>query len=133
MKKLCNEESAFDKIKKKSGVIAIIGAGFLGLLHILSHLIPAMLAISYVTKHEHEQEQIVIFGFDINSVLSHPIVQIAFIGFVFMSFYYIYKDHQHHKHERIIQHQLVEALAEIEQLKSKSNQCQYIEGWMHQP
>lgn len=106
-----DEESLSDKIKKKSGIIAIVGTGVLGLLHTASHLIPAIGAIGYMRGYAEPEEHhnvIKVLGYDINPILSHPIMQVAYVGFVFLGFYYIYKDHKHHKHERIARKQLYE-------------------------
>jgi len=109
---LSDEESIVEKIKKKSGIIAIIGTGVLGLLHIASHLIPALAVILYSVSGQTQPEQaynsISIFGIDIEPIISHPIMQVFYLIFVFLSFYYIHRDHKHHKHERIIKKQLHE-------------------------
>lgn len=128
----CNEESLLDKIKKRSSITAIIGTGILGLLHTASHLMPAIGVLGYTisehSKLEDNHQVIDIFGYDINQVLSHPIMQVAYVGFVFLGFYYIYKDHKHHKHERIVKKQLQKTrkLLELTQKELESYKLRFM-------
>ena len=118
----CNDESVSDKIKNKGSLIAIIGTGILGLLHTLSHLIPAIGAIGYMKGYSEPEDDVInIFGYNIEPILAHPIMQIAYVGFVFLGFYYIYRDHKHHEHEKEIRKKLYETQKELEKYKNKES------------
>ena len=117
-----DEESFSEKIKKRSGIAAIIGTGILGLLHISSHLIPAVGAIGYMKGYASSREEeiaIRLFGYNLNPVLSHPLMQIAYVAFIFLGFYYIYRDHKHHEHEKFLRYELYKAKRELEFYKNK--------------
>ena len=85
-----DEESFKDKAKKGAGIFSLIASGLLSILHTLSHIIPAigLLGLS--------------FGGDslFYNIVSNELMQLAYIPFVALSFWYMYRDHQHHKHER---------------------------------
>ena len=113
-----DEEGLGEKIKNKGSIIGIIGVGILGFIHVLSHVIPAIgaLGLSQIERHE---EIISVFGYNIAPILTNPIMQIAYLLFVPLSFYYIYRDHMHHRHEREVRRELGKAKKELELLKRK--------------
>jgi len=86
-----DEESFRDKARKGAGIFSLIASGLLSLLHTLSHIVPAVgvLGLSLGAKNS-------LFY----NVISSEYMQMAYIPFVALSFYYMYRDHEHHKHER---------------------------------
>src|SRR3990172_13411170 len=86
-----DEESFSEKVKKRAGIFSLIASGLLSILHTLSHIVPALGVIGFAMG-------------DGNSffykIVSSDYMQIAYFPFVILSFYYMYRDHQHHKHER---------------------------------
>ena len=105
-----DEETLKDKIKKRTGILTLIGTGILSILHVLSHIIPAVgvLGLSFISETSKTYQ-----------ILSSEYLQIAYVGFVVLSFWYIYRDHKHHEHERELRKQLSEAREELERLKKK--------------
>ena len=112
-----DEESLEGKIKNKGGIVGIIGIGILGFVHALSHVIPAIGAFGMSQIEEHE-EVISFLGYNIAPILTNPIMQIAYLAFVPLSFYWIYRDHKHHRHEREVRKELLKTKKELEELKS---------------
>jgi len=86
-----DEESFKDKAKKGAGVFTLIGSGLLSIIHTLSHIVPAIgvLGLSSGEKYPF-----------LYSIVSNEYMQLAYIPFVALSFYYMYRDHKHHKHEK---------------------------------
>ncbi|MDP3965923.1 MAG: hypothetical protein Q8Q04_00120 [archaeon] len=115
-----DEDSLKEKIKKKGSVIGMIGLGVLGAVHTLSHVIPAIGAVG-MSQLETHNEAIRVFGYDIEPIITHPAMQFAYLAFVPLSFYWIYRDHVHHKHEKEVRKELIEAKKEIELLKRDYN------------
>ena len=105
-----DEETFKEKTKRKAGFLALIGTGLLSILHILSHVLPAIgvLGLSFGEN----------YGL-IYRILSNEYMQIAYIFFVGLSFYYIYRDHKHHKHEKELRRRLEQTEEELRSLKEK--------------
>ena len=101
----CDDESFKEKVKSGAGVATLIGSGILSVLHILSHIIPAVgiLGLSFLSENS-------IFY----RIVSSEYMQIAYVGFVALSFYYIYRDHRHHKHEKELRRKISELERELE-------------------
>jgi hypothetical protein len=114
-----DEESIVEKIKNKSGIPAVIGLGVLNLLHTLSHIIPAIGALGISQMEAAHHEAIYVFNYDIGPIVSNPVMQIAYVTFVPLSFYYLYRDHKHHKHEKIIRKQLYETQKLLEETQKE--------------
>lgn len=114
----CKEDSFVENVKEKGGIAGIIGVGVLGFVHTLSHIIPAIGALGMSQLEHAHEEPLYFIGYNIEPILSHPVMQIAYLAFVPLSFYYIYKDHKHHKHEREVRNELKKAKEEIEHLKN---------------
>ncbi len=93
-----DEESIKDKIKSKGSVSAVIGLGVLNLVHTLSHIIPAIGALGISQMEAQHHEVIKLFDYDVSPIITNPLMQIAYVAFVPLSFYYLYRDHKHHKH-----------------------------------
>ncbi len=105
----CGEESFREKLRRKAGMASLIATGFLSLLHILSHVIPAFAVLGFS------------FGNQSSSfyrIISHEYMQIFYVLFVFLSFYYIYRDHKHHKHEKKLSQELVETKKKLRELEN---------------
>ena len=105
-----DEETFKEKTKRKAGFLALIGTGLLSILHILSHVLPAIgvLGLSFGEN----------YGF-IYRILSNEYMQIAYIFFVGLSFYYIYRDHKHHKHEKELRKRIEEMERLLEESRGK--------------
>ena len=116
-----DEKTLKEKIKDKSGLAGIIGIGALGFVHTLSHVIPAIGAFGMAQIKEPEQV-IRIFGYNVAPILTSRPMEIAYMAFVPLSFYYIYKDHKHHNHERKIRKELEETRKELMELKMKNKE-----------
>ena len=86
-----DEESLSEKIKRKAPFAALIGSGLLSVIHTLSHIVPAVGVLGFSFGKES--------GFLFN-IVSNEYMQLAYIPFVALGFWYMYRDHQHHKHER---------------------------------
>ena len=86
-----DEEPLKDKAKRGAGILTLIGTGALSVVHTLSHIVPAVgvLGLSLGAKYS-----------TFYKFVSNEYVQLAYIPFVGLSFYYIYRDHKHHKHEK---------------------------------
>ena len=100
IRKLDYDEEPFrDKAKRGAGALALIGSGSLSLLHTLSHIVPAagVLGLSLGEKNP------ALYNF-----VSNEYVQLAYVPFVALSFYYMYRDHQHHKHEMVLRKKISE-------------------------
>ena len=117
----CKEDSFTEKIKNKGGLLGMVGLGTLGLVHTLSHVIPAIGALGMSQVEKIHDEALYVFGYNIEPILTHPVMQIAYLAFVPLSFYYIYRDHVHHKHEKEVRNELLMAKKEIESLKRNSS------------
>ncbi|MBU2612398.1 MAG: hypothetical protein KKB62_01615 [Nanoarchaeota archaeon] len=113
----CQEDSIKKKIKEKGSIIGMIGLGALGFIHALSHVIPAIGAFG-MSQLETHNEAISVFGYNIEPIVTHPVMQIAYLAFVPLSFYWIYRDHKHHQHEREVRKELLKTKKELEELKS---------------
>jgi|SRR3989344_4492980 len=105
-----DEETFKEKTKRKAGFLALIGTGLLSILHILSHVLPAIgvLGLSFGEN----------YGL-IYRILSNEYMQIAYIFFVGLSFYYIYRDHKHHKHEKELRKRIEEMERLLEESRGK--------------
>ena len=105
-----DEETFKDKVKKKTGIFALIGTGVLSVIHTMSHIVPAIgvLGFSFGGKYPL-----------IYKIVSNEYLQLAYVPFVGLSFYYIYRDHKHHHHERELRKQLSETQNELDELKKK--------------
>jgi len=105
-----DEETFKEKTKRKAGVFTLIGTGILSILHILSHIVPAVgiLGLSFGEKYG------VFYG-----IISSEYMQISYVFFVFMSFFYIYRDHKHHKHEKELRKRIEEMERLLEDLRIK--------------
>ena len=114
-----DEESIVEKIKNKSSTASVIGLGMLNLVHTLSHIIPAIGALGISQMEAAHHEAIYILNYDISPIVTNPIMQMAYVAFVPLSFYYLYRDHKHHKHERIIRKQLYETQKLLEETQQK--------------
>jgi hypothetical protein len=114
-----DEVSIAEKIKNKSEISAVIGLGVLNLVHTLSHIIPAIGALGISQMEAAHHEAIYVFNYDISPIVTNPIMQMAYVAFVPLSFYYLYRDHKHHKHERIIRKQLYETQKLLEETQQK--------------
>lgn len=95
-----DEKSLKEKIKEKSGLVGYIGLGTMGFLHALSHVVPAIGALGMATANH--EEEIRVFGYNIAPVLTSTPMEVGYLAFVPLSFYFIYRDHRHHKHEKEI-------------------------------
>ncbi|MCR4327017.1 MAG: hypothetical protein NUV46_00350 [Nanoarchaeota archaeon] len=115
----CKEDSFAEKVKEKGGLAGVIGVGVLGFVHTLSHVIPAIGALSMSQLEHSSEEALYLFGYNVEPILSHPVMQIAYLAFVPLSFYYIWNDHKHHKHEKEVRSELLRAKQEIEELKKE--------------
>lgn len=105
-----DEESLKEKAKRGAGIFTLIGTGILSIVHTLSHVIPAIGALGFVLGSRYEP---------LYKIVSNEYMQLAFIPFVFLSFWYIYRDHKHHKHEHELRRKLGEAEREIQRLRKK--------------
>ncbi|MBS3084712.1 hypothetical protein J4411_02255 [Candidatus Pacearchaeota archaeon] len=119
-----DEESLGEKIKNRGSLAGIIGLGTLGFVHTLSHVIPAIGALGMSQLETNHNEAIYVLGYNIEPIITHPVMQIAYLAFVPLSFWYIYKDHKHHKHEKEVRNkfektkkELLETKSELESLK----------------
>jgi hypothetical protein len=86
-----DEESFREKVKRKAGVFTLIGSGLLSVVHTLSHIVPAIGILGFSLGENS--------GF-FYTLVSNEYMQFAYIPFVFLSFWYMYRDHKHHKHEK---------------------------------
>ena len=88
----------------------MIGSGILSILYTLSHIVPAIgiLGLSFLESNK------IIYNF-----LSNEYTQLAYLPFVGLSFYYIYRDHKHHKHERKLRMKLRETEEKLRDLGKK--------------
>lgn len=105
-----DEENLKDKLKKNVGIFTLIGTGILSVLHVLSHVIPAIGIFGLVFGSENSK---------IYQILSNEYLQIAYVGFVVLSFWYIYRDHKHHQHERELRKQLSDLKEELKRVKKR--------------
>ncbi len=112
-----DEETVSEKVKEKSSVLGIIGLGILGFVHTLSHVIPAIGALAMSQVEVSHEQAMYVLGVNVTPILTNPVMEVAYMVFVPLSFYYIYRDHVHHKHERKIR--LERTKKELEELKRK--------------
>ncbi|HYD02669.1 MAG TPA: hypothetical protein VEC16_00060 [Alphaproteobacteria bacterium] len=101
----------------KSKTIKYLGifiTGLLGLLHALSHIIPAAANIGYIVSEQTQEEN---EHSPLEEIMHHPLMNIASIFFVILGFYYIYKDHKHHKHEHILKKKIMVLESELKKYK----------------
>lgn len=105
-----DEETLKDKVKRKAGIFALIGSGILSIIHVLSHLVPALAVLGFLFGSKYEF---------LYNIVSNEYMQFAFLPFVFLGFWYMYRDHKHHKHERDLRKQLSEAMEELKKLKRR--------------
>ena len=105
-----DEESLKEKVKKRAGIFALVGSGLISILHTLSHIIPAIgiIGLSFAESNK------TIYNF-----LSNEYTQLAYLPFVGLGFYYMYRDHQHHKHERGLRKKLQKTEEKLRNLKKK--------------
>ncbi len=114
-----DEETVSEKVKEKSSVLGIIGLGILGFVHTLSHVIPAIGALAMSQVEVSHEQAMYVLGVNVTPILTNPVMEVAYMVFVPLSFYYIYRDHVHHKHERKIRLELERTKKELEELKRK--------------
>ncbi len=105
-----DEESFSEKLKKGASIFTLIGSGLLSVVHILSHLVPAFAVLGFFFGSKYEF---------IYNIVSNEYMQLAFIPFVFLSFWYMYRDHKHHKHEKELRMRILEMQKEIDSLRKK--------------
>ena len=105
-----DEEPFRDKAKKGVGFFALIGSGLLSILHTLSHIVPAIGVVGFSLGEKYPA----FYGF-----VSNEYVQLAYIPFVGLSFYYMYRDHKHHKHEKELRKKLSEMKRLLEESRRK--------------
>lgn len=105
-----DEESFKDKLKRKAGIFTLIGSGILSILHTLSHVVPAIGIIGFSLGEDS--------GF-LYTFVSNEYLQLAYLPFVAISFYYMYRDHKHHKHEKELRKELEETKALLEKHKKR--------------
>ena len=86
-----DEESLKDKAKRGAGFATLIGSGILSVVHTLSHIVPAIGVIGLSVGGRYEP----LYNF-----VSNEYMQLAYVPFVALSFWYMYRDHKHHKHEK---------------------------------
>ena len=105
-----DEETLRDKVKRKTGILTLIGTGILSVVHTLSHIIPAIgvLGLSFGDKSPL-----------LYRIVSNEYMQLAYLPFVVLSFWYMYRDHKHHRHERDLREQLSETRKELERIKKR--------------
>jgi len=105
-----DEESLREKAKRGAGIFTLIGSGILSVIHTLSHIVPAVgvLGLSLGSRYE-----------PLYNIVSNDYMQLAYIPFVALSFWYIYKDHMHHKHEKELRKELGETKKKLEELLRK--------------
>gem|GEM_PF-5687115 len=118
----CTWLESVKKSASRGGLIALIATGLLGVMHTMSHLIPAIGILGYTIEGqaaEHTEEALMLFGINIGPFLFHPVMQIAYVLFVPLSFYYIYRDHQHHKEFHKVEQELERAKKELAKRKKK--------------
>jgi len=105
-----NEESFKDKLKRGAGLLSLISTGLLSILHTLSHIVPAIGVLGLSFGNE---------ASNFYKIVSNEYVQLAYLPFVALSFYYIYRDHQHHKHERELRKELYRVKTELDNIKKE--------------
>ncbi len=105
-----DEESFSEKLKRGAGVFTLIGSGLLSIIHVLSHIVPALAVLGFFFGGKYEF---------IYNIVSNEYMQFAFLPFVFLGFWYMYKDHKHHKHEKELRMQLSETRKKLEELRKK--------------
>ena len=111
LKKLDSDEETFkDKLKRKAGIFALIGSGILSVVHVLSHLVPALAVLGFLFGSKYEF---------LYNIVSNEYMQFAFLPFVFLGFWYMYRDHKHHQHERELRTKLSKAQEELKKLKRR--------------
>ncbi len=86
-----DEESLNEKAKRGAGLFTLVGSGILSIVHTLSHIIPAVGVIGFSVGGKYEP---------LYNLVSSEYMQLAYIPFVALSFWYMYRDHRHHKHEK---------------------------------
>ena len=94
--------------KKGVGIFALIGTGLLSIVHTLSHVVPAIGVIGLSLGEDSGL---------LYRIVSNEFMQIAYIPFVALSFWYMYKDHKHTEHERELTRRLNEAERKLKSLK----------------
>jgi hypothetical protein len=105
-----DEETIGEKAKRGAGVFTLIGSGLLSILHVLSHIVPALAVLGLSLGGRYQP---------LYNLINNEYMQFAFIPFVVLSFYYMYRDHRHHKHERDLRKQLSEAQEELKKFKKR--------------
>ena len=105
-----DEELFKDKAKRRAGIFALIGSGILSILHTLSHIVPAVGILGLSLGEGYPT----IYNF-----VSNEYVQLAYVPFVGLSFYYMYRDHKHHKHEKELRRRLGEMKKLLKEYKEK--------------
>lgn len=107
-----DEESIKEKVKRRAGILTLIGSGLLSIFHVLSHVVPAIAVLGFSFGEKNP----------LYNLVNNEYMQIAFVPFVILSFWYMYRDHKHHKHEKELRRELEEARAHLKELnKSKKN------------
>lgn len=107
-------------------VWAIVALGLLSIVHTLSHLLPALGVLGYAIEEqagehaaEHAHEALMLFGINFGAIIFHPVMQIAYILFVPLSFYYMFADHKHHKELHRLEHELEHTKKELAAARKK--------------
>ena len=102
-----DEESFKEKAKRKVGVFTMVGSGLLAIIHTLSHIVPAVAVLGFALGE----------GNPLYNLVTNEYMQLAFIPFVGLSFYYMYRDHKHHKHEKELRRELAEVKAHLKEFE----------------
>ena len=104
-----DEESLKEKAKRHVGIFTLIGSGLLSILHVLSHVVPAVAVLGFSLGE----------GNPLYNFITDESMQFAFIPFVVFSFWYMYRDHKHHRHEKELRRELAEVKAQLKKSNIK--------------
>ena len=105
-----DEEHFSEKAKRGAGIFTLIGTGILSIVHTLSHIVPAVGVLGLSAGEKYPL---------LYSIVSNEYMQLAYIPFVGLSFYYMYRDHKHHKHEKELRRELTEVRKQLEEERKK--------------
>src|SRR3989344_6169394 len=105
-----DEEHFSEKAKRGAGIFTLIGTGILSIVHTLSHIVPAVGVLGLSAGEKYPL---------LYSIVSNEYMQLAYIPFVGLSFYYMYRDHKHHKHEKELRKRIYEMERLLEESKGK--------------